>query len=80
MLSPVVEKVKDRYRIRFSFKEKRELVPDADPLGYRILAVDLGINAAASWCVMKSDGTVHGKGVIRLTCEEDRLNHLINRL
>ena len=79
MLSPVVEKVKDRYRIRFSFKEKRELVPDTDPLGYRILAVDLGINAAASWCVMKADGTVHGKGVIRLTCEEDRLNHLINR-
>ena len=79
MLSPVVEKVKDRYRIRFSFKEKKELVPDTDPLGYRILAVDLGINAAASWCVMESDGTVHGKGVIRLTCEEDRLNHLINR-
>ena len=79
MLSPVVEKVKGRYRIRFSFKEKRELVPDTDPLGYRILAVDLGINAAASWCVMEADGTVHGKGVVRLTCEEDRLNHLINR-
>ena len=79
MLSPVVEKVKDRYRIRFSFKEKKELVPDTDPLGYRILAVDLGINAAASWCVMESDGTVHRKGVIRLTCEEDRLNHLMNR-
>ena len=79
MLSPVVEKVKGRYRIRFSFKEKRELVPDTDPLGYRILAVDLGINAAASWCVMEADGTVHGKGVIRLKCEEDRLTHLMNR-
>ena len=79
MLSPVVEKVKGRYRIRFSFKEKRELVPDTDPLGYRILAVGLGINAAASWCVMEADGTVHGKGVIRLKCEEDRLTHLMNR-
>ena len=79
MLSPVVEKVKGRYRIRFSFKEKRELVPDTDPLGYRILAVDLGINAAASWCVMEADGTVHGKGVVRLKCEEDRLTHLMNR-
>ncbi len=52
---------------------------DAGKLAYRILAVDLGINAAASWCVMKADGTVHAKGVIHLPCEEDRLNHMINR-
>ena len=79
MLSPVVEKVKGRYRIRFSFEEERKLVQDDNKLAYRVLAVDLGINAAASWCVMEADGTVHVKGVIRLTCEEDRLNHLINR-
>lgn len=79
MLSPVVDKVRGRYQIRFSFKEMRELVQDEDKLAYRILAVDLGINAAASWCVMKADGTVHAKGVIHLPCEEDRLNHRINR-
>ena len=79
MLSPAVEKVKGRYRIRFSFEEERKLVQDDNRLAYRMLAVDLGINAAASWCVMEADGTVHGKGVMRLTCEEDRLNHLINR-
>ena len=79
MLSPVVDKVRGRYQIRFSFKEMRELVQDKDKLAYRILAVDLGINAAASWCVMKADGTVHAKGVIHLPCEEDRLNHMINR-
>ena len=79
MLSPVVDKVRGRYQIRFSFKEMRELVQDEDKLAYRILAVDLGINAAASWCVMKADGTVHAKGVIHLPCEEDRLNHMINR-
>ena len=79
MLSPVVEKVKGRYQIRFSFEEERKLVSDEDPLGYRILVVDLGINAPASWSVMTSDGTVHSKGVIHLESDEDRLGHLINR-
>ena len=79
ILSPVVDKVHGRYQIRFSFKEMQELVQDKDKLAYRILAVDLGINAAASWCIMKVDGTVHAKGVIHLPCEEDRLNHRINR-
>lgn len=44
-----------------------------------MLAVDLGINAAASWCVMEADGTAHAKGVIHLRCEEGRLVHLMNR-
>ena len=79
MLSPVVEKARGSYRVRFSFEEAKELVSDENPLGYRILAVDLGINAAASWCVMEADGTVHAKGVIRLGCEEGRLRRLINR-
>jgi len=79
MLSPVVEKVKGRYRIRFSFEENRELVQNENPLAYIILSVDLGINAPATWSVMTSDGTVHAKGVIHLSCDEDRLNHLMNR-
>ncbi len=77
--SPTIEKIHGRYQIRFCFKENRTLVDDKNPLGYTVLGVDLGINAAASWCVMTGDGTVRGKGVIHLTCEEDRLNHLINR-
>ncbi len=79
MLSPVLEKSHGRYRIRFSFKESKTLVSDKNPIKYRILAVDLGINSAASWAVMEKDGAVHAKGVIRLRCEEDRLNHMINR-
>lgn len=79
MLSPVVNKVRGRYRIRFAFQENRELVQKENPLAYRILAVDLGINAAASWCVMEADGTVQAKGVTHLSCEEDHLNHMINR-
>lgn len=79
MLSPVVEKVHGTYRIRFSFQENKPLVDNNNPLGYRILAVDLGINAPASWCVMEANGTVHGKGVIHLNSDEDRLNHMVNR-
>ena len=79
MLSPVVDKYRGKYRIRFSFEEKRDLVPDDDPLSYTVLAVDLGINAPASWCVMTSDGSVHAKGVIHLACDEDRLKHAVNR-
>ena len=79
MLSPVVEKVKGRYRIRFAFRQKQELVQADDPLSYTILAVDLGINAPASWCVMDCGGTVHAKGVIHLPCDEDRLRHAVNR-
>ena len=78
MLSPVVEKVRGWYRVRFSFEESRTLAKDV-PLDYTVLAVDLGVNAPASWCVMTADGTVHAKGVIHLACEEGRLRRAMNR-
>ena len=80
MLSPMVEKVRGAYRIRFCFEDKRELVSDENKLSYRILAVDLGINAAATWSVMTADGTVHARGVIHARAEEDRLWHILNRV
>ena len=79
LLSPVVEKSKGRYRIRFCFEENRKLVQNKNPFAYTILAVDLGINAPASYCVKTSDGSVHARGVIHLACDEDRLRHAINR-
>lgn len=79
LLSPVVQKIRGKYQVRFSFEEKKTLVPTEKSLDYVILAVDLGINAAASWSIMTSDGTVHAKGVIHLPCEEDRLRHMMNR-
>lgn len=79
MMSPVVIKKNGKFFLRFSFEEKQELVDDSNPLNYLVMAVDLGINAAASWCVMDKVGTVFGKGVIHLPNEEGRLNHAINR-
>ena len=80
MLSPMVEKVRGAYRIRFCFEDKRELVSDENQLSDRILAVDLGIPAAATWSVMTADGTVHARGVIHARAEEDRLWHILNRV
>ncbi|MBR1814954.1 MAG: hypothetical protein IJ773_14255 [Lachnospiraceae bacterium] len=79
LLSPVIDKVKGRYQIRFSFEENKKLVSDKEPLTYTVLGVDLGINSPASWCVMTADGTVHAKGVIHLKRDEDHLEHRINR-
>lgn len=79
MLSPTIEKAYGKYRIRFAFEEKRDLVQNEFPLEHTILACDLGINAPASWCVITSDGTVHARGVIHAPAEEDRLTHLMNR-
>ncbi len=79
LLSPTVQKVRGRYQVRFCFREERDLVQNADRLSHTVLAVDLGINAPASWAVMTADGTVHAKGVIHLPCEEGRLNRMSSR-
>ena len=80
MLSPTIIKAHGKYRIRFCFEEKKQLVSNDNPLNYRILTVDLGINAAGTWCVMEKDGTVHARGVIHARAEEGRLRHYINRV
>lgn len=45
-----------------------------------ILAVDLGINTAATISVMSSDGTILGRHFCRLSKEIDHLMHSINRI
>lgn len=78
MLSPVIERKGRRWQVRFSFSEKKTLT-DKDSMDQRILAVDLGIIAPATWCVMESDGTVCARGTVRLAHDEDRLRRLMNR-
>lgn len=79
MASPTVEKTRGGYCIRFAFSEEKELIPAEAQRCYTVLAVDLGINAPASWCVMTPDGSVHAKGVIHLPCDEGRLRRMIGR-
>ena len=64
MLSPVIERKNHRWHVRFSFEEERQLT-EKKPSEQRILAVDLGITAPATWCVMEPDGTVRARGSVR---------------
>lgn len=79
MLSPSIKKKRGKYYVSFSFEEKVDLV-DKQPLDYTILAVDLGINNAATMCVMQSDGTILGRKIFSLPCEKDRLLHTLNKV
>lgn len=79
--APVLAKRNRRYELRFAYTAAKSRFPkfQKDKDVDTVLGVDLGINAAASWCVMEADGTVQAKGVTHLSCEEDHLNHMINR-
>ena len=44
------------------------------------MAVDLGINSAATVSVMKSDGTILGRHFLKLPREYASLNHAVNRI
>ena len=55
---PTLSKNGKNWSLDFSF-EKYVALTDKPSTERRILAVDLGINNAATCCVMDSDGTVH---------------------
>ena len=45
----------------------------------RVLAVDVGINTAATWAVVDDQGTVHARGVLRRS-DKDREHRLMQRI
>ena len=55
--APVLTGKGSRYELRFAATKKQEL-SNTPVLEQKILAVDLGINTAATCCVMKADGTI----------------------
>ena len=63
----------------FSFEENVDL-SDKSVSEQKILAVDLGLNNAATVSVMTFGGTVIGRKFMRLPREYDSLNHAINRI
>lgn len=69
------------FSLRFAFEEARDLTLRDEPIESRIaLAVDMGINTAATCSVMKSDGTVIARKFIDFPIEKDRMNHLLNKV
>lgn len=76
---PTLRKRGKEWFLDFSFEEKVTLKDT--PIHERTtLAVDLGINNAATISVMCSDGTILGREFLSLTREQDCLMHSINRI
>lgn len=77
--APMLQKRGKEWFLDFPFEEKVKLC-NADVNQQTILAVDLGINTAATISVMSSDGTILGRHFCRLSKEIDHLMHSINRI
>ena len=76
---PTLQKRGKEWFLDFPFEEKVTL-DDTNIFNQTILAVDLGINNAATVSVMRSDGAVLGRHFCKLPKEYDSLNHAINRI
>lgn len=77
--APTLQKRGHQWFLDFPFKENVKLC-DTDINEQIIVAVDLGINTAATVSVMRSDGTILGRHFCKLSEETDHLNHAVNRI
>ena len=73
---PTLSKNGKNWSLDFSF-EKYVALTDKPSTERRILAVDLGINNAATCCVMDSDGTVVARIFLSMRTEYDCLDHAL---
>ena len=76
---PTLRRRGKEWFLEFSFEEAVKL-DTPEITGQTILAVDLGINNAATISVMRSDGTILGREFLSLPREQDSLTHSINRI
>ena len=77
--APTLQKRGREWFLDFPFEEKVTL-NDSNINDQTIVAVDLGINTAATISVMRSDGTILGRHFCKLSKETDHLTHSINRI
>ena len=77
--APTLQKRGKEWFLDFPFEEKVKL-GDSHVHDQTIVAVDLGINTAATMSVMRSDGTILGRHFCKLSKETDHLMHSINRI
>lgn len=76
---PTLMKRGKEWFLDFPFEENVTLT-DTDIFHQTVIAVDLGINTAATVCVMRSDGTILGRAFLKLPGEYDSLEHCVNRI
>ena len=77
--APTLQKRGKEWFLDFPFEEKVKL-NDTVVCDQTVVAVDLGINTAATISVMRSDGTIFGRHFCKLPKETDHLTHSINRI
>ena len=77
--APTLQKRGKEWFLDFPFEEKVKLA-DTPVCKQTVVAVDLGINTAATISVMRSDGTILGRHFCKLSKETDHLTHSINRI
>ena len=77
--APTLQKRGKEWFLEFPFEEETTL--NKTSVGEQtIVAVDLGVNCAATVSVMRSDGTILGRHFCKLPKETDHLAHSINRI
>ena len=77
--APTLRKRGKEWSLDFPFEENVKLI-DTSVFEQTIVAVDLGINTAATVNVMRPDGTILGRHFCKLSREIDSLEHSINRI
>lgn len=77
--APTLQKRGKKWFLDFPFEEKVTLC-DVNVSDQTVVAVDLGINSAATVSVMRADGTILGRHFCKLSKETDHLMHSINRI
>lgn len=77
--APTLQKRGKEWFLEFPFEEETTL--NKTSVGEQtIVAVDLGVNCAATVSVMRSDGTILGRHFCKLSKETDHLTHSVNRI
>lgn len=74
--NPILERKGKCFYLRFSYETNVNINKESN----LICAVDLGINNAATCCIMAPDGTVLALKFIKCTREEDQLKHYLNKI
>lgn len=77
--APTLQKRGHEWFLDFPFEEKCTL-NNTSVFDRTIVAVDLGVNTAATVSIMQSDGTILGRHFCKLPEETDRLMHSVNRV
>ncbi len=77
--APTLQKRGKEWFLDFPFEEK-VTISDIPIYEQTIVAVDLGINTAATVSVMYPDGTILGRHFCKLSREIDHLTHSVNRI